>query len=421
MLDLKYIRENAEAVRQAIKNKRESANVDTLLELDIKRRELIAGTEADRARQNKVTARIAELKKIGQDASAVISEMRELAEKIKNQSDTLREIEGQIYEIQVRIPNIPHATVPVGTEKDNLQIKTWGEIPEKDYKPLPHYEIAERHNIIDFNRASRMSGSFFVGYRGLGAKLERALINFMLDLHVEKQGYTEVFPPFVVKRDTMFGTGQLPKLEEDMYRTEPDDLFLIPTAEVPVTNLHRDETLNGDDLPIKYTAYTPCFRREAGAYGKDTRGLMRIHQFDKVEMVKFVMPEVSYEELESLLQNAEQVLQLLGLPYRVLTLATGDLSFAAAKCYDIEVWAQGIEKWLEVSSCSNFEDFQARRANIRLRRKKGDKLEYPHTLNGSGLALPRTVIAILENYQQKDGSIIIPEALRKYMGVDRIG
>ncbi|MBN2411857.1 serine--tRNA ligase [candidate division KSB1 bacterium] len=421
MLDLKYIRENAETVRQAIKNKRESANVDTLLELDVKRRELIAETEADRARQNKVTARIAELKKTGQDASDVISEMRELAEKIKNQSDSLRDIENQIYEIQIRIPNIPHVTVPVGTEKDNLQIKTWGEIPERDFKPLPHYEIAERHNIIDFNRASRMSGSFFVGYRGLGAKLERALINFMLDLHVEKHGYTEVFPPFVVKRDTMFGTGQLPKLEEDMYRTEPDDLFLIPTAEVPVTNLHREETLNGDDLPIKYTAYTPCFRREAGAYGKDTRGLMRIHQFDKVEMVKFVIPEVSYEELESLLQNAEDVLQLLGLPYRVLTLATGDLSFAAAKCYDIEVWAQGIEKWLEVSSCSNFEDFQARRANIRLRRKKGDKLEYPHTLNGSGLALPRTVIAILENYQQKDGSIIIPEVLRKYMGVDRIG
>ncbi len=368
-----------------------------------------------------MTARIAELKKAGQDASDVIKEMRELAEKIKKQSDALRDIENQIYEIQIRIPNIPHETVPVGSEKDNIEIKTWGEIPEKDFKPLPHYEIAEKHNIIDFNRASRMSGSFFVSYRGLGAKLERALINFMLDLHVEKHGYTEVFPPFVVKRDTMFGTGQLPKLEEDMYRTEPDDLFLIPTAEVPVTNLHRDETLSGDELPVKYTAYTPCFRREAGAYGKDTRGLMRIHQFDKVEMVKFVKPEVSYEELESLLQNAEEVLQLLGLPYRVLILATGDLSFAAAKCYDIEVWAQGIEKWLEVSSCSNFEDFQARRANIRLRRKKGDKLEYPHTLNGSGLALPRTVIAILENYQQKDGSIIIPEVLKKYMGVDRIG
>jgi len=421
MLDLKFIRENIETVRKAIQNKRESANVDTLLELDIKRRELIVGTESERANQNKVTARIAELKKAGQDASDVIKEMRDLAEKIKNQSETLRDIENQIYEIQIRIPNIPHETVPVGSEKDNIEIKRWGEIPEKDFKPLPHYDIAEKYNIIDFNRASRMSGSFFVGYRGLGAKLERALINFMLDLHVEKHGYTEVFPPFIVKRETMFGTGQLPKLEEDMYRIASDDLFLIPTAEVPVTNLHRNETLNGDDLPIKYTAYTPCFRREAGAYGKDTRGLMRIHQFDKVEMVKFVKPEISYEELESLLQNAEEVLQLLELPYRVLILATGDLSFAAAKCYDIEVWAQGIEKWLEVSSCSNFEDFQARRANIRLRRKKGDKLEYPHTLNGSGLALPRTVIAILENYQQKDGSIIIPKVLRKYMGVERIG
>jgi len=317
MLDLKFIRENIDTVRKAIKNKRESANVDTLLELDIKRRELIVGTESDRANQNKVTARIAELKKAGQDASEVIKEMRELAEKIKKQNETLRDIENQIYEIQIRIPNIPHETVPVGSEKDNIEIKRWGE--------------------------------------------------------------------------------------------------------VPVTNLHRNETLNGDDLPIKYTAYTPCFRREAGAYGKDTRGLMRIHQFDKVEMVKFVKPEISYEELESLLQNAEEVLQLLELPYRVLTLATGDLSFAAAKCYDIEVWAQGIEKWLEVSSCSNFEDFQARRANIRLRRKKGEKLEYPHTLNGSGLALPRTVIAILENYQQKDGSIIIPKVLRKYMGVERIG
>jgi len=421
MLDLKFIRENVDTVRKAIENKRESADVDKLIELDVKRRELIAGTEAGRANQNKVTARIAELKKAGQDASDVIKEMRELSEKIKKQSDALRDIESQIYDIQIRIPNIPHATVPVGSEKDNVQVKTWGEIPVKDFKPLPHYEIAERYNIIDFNRASRMSGSFFVGYRGLGAKLERALINFMLDLHVEKHGYTEVFPPFVVKRDTMFGTGQLPKLEDDMYYVGLDDLFLIPTAEVPVTNLHRDETLGGDDLPVKYTAYTPCFRREAGAYGKDTRGLMRIHQFDKVEMVKFVKPEDSYEELESLLQNAEEVLQLLELPYRVLTLATGDLSFAAAKCYDIEVWAQGIEKWLEVSSCSNFEDFQARRANIRLRRKKGDKLEYPHTLNGSGLALPRTVIAILENYQQKDGSIIIPEVLRKFMGVDRIG
>ncbi|HPG41676.1 MAG TPA: serine--tRNA ligase [bacterium] len=421
MLDLKFIRENIDLVRNAIQNKHEKANIDELLALDVQRRELIAETEAARANQNKVTMRIAELKKAGQDATAVIKEMRDLGDSIKKQSDALREVENKIYEIQIRIPNIPHHSVPVGSEKDNLQVKKWGEILAKDFKPLPHHEIAEKYNIIDFNRASRMSGSFFVGYRGLGARLERALINFMLDLHIQRHGYTEIFPPFLVRRDTMFGTGQLPKLEEDMYHTMPDDLFLIPTAEVPVTNLHRDEILNGEELPIKYTAYTPCFRREAGAYGKDTRGLMRIHQFDKVEMVKFVLPENSYEELESLLLNAEEVLQLLNLPYRVLALATGDLSFAAAKCYDIEVWAEGLGKWLEVSSCSNFEDFQARRANIRMRRKKGDKLEYPHTLNGSGLALPRTMIAILENYQQKDGSIIIPDVLRPFMGVDRIG
>ncbi len=421
MLDLKFIRENIELVRNAIQNKHEKANIDELLALDVQRRELIAETEAARANQNKVTMRIAELKKAGQDAANVIKEMRDLGDSIKKQSDALRDVENKIYEIQIRIPNIPHHSVPVGSEKDNLQVKKWGEIPEKDFKPMPHYEIAEKYNIIDFNRASRMSGSFFVSYRGLGARLERALINFMLDLHIQKHGYTEILPPFVVRRDTMFGTGQLPKLEEDMYHTMPDDLFLIPTAEVPVTNLHREEILNGEELPIKYTAYTPCFRREAGAYGKDTRGLMRIHQFDKVEMVKFVLPENSYDELESLLLNAEEVLQLLKLPYRVLTLATGDLSFAAAKCYDIEVWAEGLGKWLEVSSCSNFEDFQARRANIRMRRKKGEKLEYPHTLNGSGLALPRTMIAILENYQQKDGSIIIPDVLRPFMGVERIG
>jgi seryl-tRNA synthetase len=265
-----------------------------------------------------------------------------------------------------------------------------------------------------------MSGASFVGYRGLGAKLERALINFMLDLHIEKHGYTEVSPPFVTKREAMFGTGQLPKLEEDMYYIPADDLFLIPTAEVPVTNLHREEVLDGEELPIFYTAYTPCFRREAGTYGKDTRGLVRIHQFDKVEMVKFVKPETSYEEHEKLVANAEEVLQLLGLPYRVVTLATGDLSFAAAKCYDLEVYAMGMEKWLEVSSCSNFEDFQARRANIRFRPFKGAKPEYVHTLNGSGLALPRTVIAILENYQQEDGTVEVPAILRPYMGVDVI-
>jgi len=420
MLDLKFIRENPDLVRKAIENKREKADLDKLLELDVERRKIIGEVETARAEQNRVTAKIAEMKKAGQDATPIIAEMKELSAQIKVLNDELRNIENQIRDIQIWIPNIPHPSAPIGDEDKNEIIKHWGELPEIDFKPLTHYEIGERLDIIDFARASKISGSFFVGYRGLGAKLERALINFMIDLHVEKHGYTEVSPPFVTKRETMFGTGQLPKLEEDMYHIPEDDLFLIPTAEVPVTNLHRDEMLNGDDLPIYYTAYTPCFRREAGAYGKDTRGLMRIHQFDKVEMVKFVKPETSYDELEALLQNAEEVLQLLELPYRIKNLATGDLSFAAAKCYDLEVWAQGIEKWLEVSSCSNFEDFQARRANIRFRRQKGAKPEYVHTLNGSGLALPRTVIAILENYQTDEGTVIVPKVLRKYMGVDII-
>ena len=420
MLDLKFIRENVDVVREAIKNKREKADVDALINLDVERREIIGKVEASRAEQNRVTNQIADMKKNKQDATDIIAEMKNLSADIKALNDRLREVEKEIHDIQIWIPNIPHPSCPVGGEDQNELVRTWGEIPELDFKPLPHHEIAEKLNIIDFARASRISGSFFVGYRGLGAKLERALINFMIDLHVEKHGYTEVSTPFVTKRDAMFGTGQLPKLEEDMYHITNDDLFLIPTAEVPVTNLHREEVISGDNLPIYYTAYTPCFRREAGAYGKDTRGLMRIHQFDKVEMVKFVKPETSYEELELLLQNAEEVLQLLELPYRVLTLATGDLSFAAAKCYDIEVWAQGLEKWLEVSSCSNFQDFQARRANIRMRRQKGEKLEYVHTLNGSGLALPRTVIAILENYQTDEGTVIVPKVLRKYLGVDVI-
>ena len=420
MLDLKYIREHADLVKQAIKNKRENADVDALLDLDVKRRDYIGKVESARAEQNKVTQKIAQMKKAGQDATLVIEEMRQLAEAIKAMSDELKSVEDQIHDLLIRIPNIPHESVPVGGEQDNQLVKTWGELPEQDFQPVPHYDIAEKLGIIDFARASRMSGSFFVSYRGLGARLERALINFMIDMHVEKHGYTEVFPPFVTKREAMFGTGQLPKLEEDMYHCELDDLFLIPTAEVPVTNLHRDEMLSGDELPVKYTAYTPCFRREAGAYGKDTRGLMRIHQFNKVEMVKFVKPEDSWDELESLLQNAQDVLQALELPYRVLTLATGDLSFAASKCYDIEVYAKGIDKWLEVSSCSNFVDFQARRANIRFRREKGAKPEFVHTLNGSGLALPRTVIAILENYQTDEGTIQVPPVLQKYMGVDII-
>jgi len=420
MLDLKFIRENPDLVKKAVEAKRERANVDDLLELDVQRRQVIGEVESAQAEQNKVNKKIAEMKRSGQDASDVIAEMRQLSSDIQKKNEKRRDIEQKIYEIQIRIPNIPHESVPIGGEEDNAFVRSWGEFEEKDYKPLPHYECAEKLGLIDFQRGSNLSGSFFVSYRGLGAKLERALINFMIDMHVEKHGYTEIFPPFITKREVMFGTGQLPKLEDDMYLIEQDDLFLIPTAEVPVTNLHRGEMLSGDDMPIKYTAYTPCFRREAGAYGKDTRGLMRIHQFNKVEMVRFVKPENSYDELESLLADAEEVLQALELPYRVLNLASADLSFAAAKCYDLEIWAEGIEKWLEVSSCSNFLDFQARRANIRFRRQKGAKPEYVHTLNGSGLALPRTVIGILENYQTDEGTVIVPPVLRKYMGVDII-
>ncbi len=420
MLDLKFIRDNSQLVRKAIENKREKADLDALLALDQQRRENISKVESARAQQNKITQQIAEMKKAGRDASEIISEMRRLSVSIKDMTAGLKQIEQDISDIHIRIPNIPHASVPVGGEADNEEIKRWGEAPKVDFKPKTHIDIAEKLGLIDFLRAARMSGSFFVSYRGAGAKLERALINFMLDLHAEKHGYTEIFPPFVTKIEAMLGTGQLPKLEDDMYYVPEDGLYLIPTAEVPVTNLHREEMLNGDDLPIRYTAYTPCFRREAGAYGADTRGLMRIHQFNKVEMVKFVTPESSYDELEKLLQDAEEVLQLLELPYRVLTLATGDLSFAAAKCYDIEVYAQGLDKWLEVSSCSNYETFQARRANIRFKRKKGDKPEFVHTLNGSGLALPRTVIAILENYQTDEGTVIVPKVLQEYMNTDVI-
>ncbi|RMF64811.1 MAG: serine--tRNA ligase, partial [Calditrichaeota bacterium] len=355
----------------------------------------------------------------GKDAGAEIAEMRAVSEEIKQRDAEINAVEEQIRDIQIWIPNLPHASVPVGeNEKDNVEVRRWGEPEEKGFQPRPHWEVAEKLGIVDFARGAKVTGAFFVSYRGLGAKLERALINFMLDLHIEKHGYTEISPPFVVNRTSMFATAQLPKLEEDMYLAEVDDLFLIPTAEVPVTNLHRDEILAEKDLPIAYTAYTPCFRREAGTYGKDTRGLVRIHQFDKVEMVKFVQPESSYDELEHLLANAEEVLQLLKLPYRVIELCTADLSFAAAKCYDIEVWAPGVERWLEVSSCSNFEDFQARRGNIRFRRVSSGKPEFVHTLNGSGLALPRTVIAILENYQTEEGTVIVPDVLRDYLGTE---
>jgi seryl-tRNA synthetase len=421
MLDLKFIRENFALVKQAAENKKQPVDLESLRTLDLQRRDIIQQVEELKNQRNVASQEIGKLKKQGTDASLQIARMQEVGEKIKQLDEGLKEIENEIHKIQIWIPNIPHSSVPVGaSEKDNVEIKRWGEPPKIDFQPKAHWEIAEKLGIVDFARGSKVAGSFFISYKALGAKLERALINFMIDLHVQKHGYVEIFPPFMVNRESMFTTGQLPKLEEDMYRAEIDDLFLIPTAEVPVTNLHRDEILKEKELPIYYTAYTPCFRREAGSYGRDTRGLVRIHQFDKVEMVKFVKPETSYDELETLLANAEEVLQLLNLPYRVIQLCTADLSFAAAKCYDIEVWAPGVQKWLEVSSCSNFEDFQARRGNIRFRRDASSKLEFIHTLNGSGLALPRTVIAILENYQTDEGSVVVPEVLRTYLGVDVI-
>lgn len=424
MLDLKFIRENPEIVREALRKRNEEAPLDEILELDERWRAVTTELQSLRHKQKELSREIGRLKREGKDPSDVIQEMRTISQKARALEDEERELKRKLDQLLLLIPNIPHESVPVGVdENDNVVVREWGEKPQFDFEPKPHWELGVMHDIIDFERAAKLAGSNFVMFKGLGARLERALINFMLDLHIEKHGYTEIFsPPLLVNRKTMTGTGQLPKLEEDMYRCEVDDFFLIPTAEVPVTNIFADEIIDGSQLPIYYVCYTPCFRREAGSYGRDVRGLIRVHQFDKVELVKFTLPETSYEEHEKLLRDAEEVIQLLGLPYRVVELCTGELSFAASKCYDIEVWAAGIERYLEVSSCSNFEDFQARRANIRFRRAKGSKPEYVHTLNASGVALPRTVIAILENYQQPDGSIIIPEVLRPYMGgIERIG
>ncbi len=429
MLDLKFIRDNPDIVRTMLEQRKMDAPLDQIINADRKWRELMGEAESIRSHQNAVSKEIAELKKTKQDASEQITEMRQVSQKIKELNERVQVHKDEVDEILINIPNIPHSSTPVGnSEADNIEVKRWGDLPTFDFEPEPHWELAEALDIIDFRRGAKVAGSNFVLFKGVGAKLERSLINFMLDLHVSQHGYTEVSPPFVANRPTMTGTGQLPKFEEDMYRCDRDeahessDLFLIPTAEVPVTNIFAGEYLDGRNLPINYTAYTPCFRREAGSYGRDTRGLVRVHQFDKVEMVKFALPETSYDEHELLLTNAEDVLQALGLPYRVVTLCTADLGFAAAKCYDIEVWAAAEERFLEVSSCSNFEDFQARRANIRFRREPGAKPEFVHTLNASGLALPRVVIAILENYQQADGSICIPEVLEPYMGgVGRIG
>ncbi|MDD4980962.1 MAG: serine--tRNA ligase [Candidatus Omnitrophica bacterium] len=420
MLDIKFIRENLGLVKESIKSRNLKLDLDGLVKLDDFRRKALSEVEDLRAQRNRANDEISALLKAKKDAKSKIASMKKISERIGGLEAGLKEMNAQLDELLLAIPNIPHTSVPVGEPSCKKTVRSWGALPEFDFKPATHIELAQHLDIIDFSRAAKISGSNFILYKGWGARLERALINFMLDLHTKKHGYTEVFPPFLVNRASMTGTGQLPKLEEDMYRLKDDDLFLIPTAEVPVTNIFRDEILDEDKLPVYYTAYTACFRREAGSYGKDTKGLMRVHQFDKVELVKFVRPETSYEELERLVGNAEEALQLLGLPYRVAMLSTQDLSFSASKCYDLEAYAAGMDSWLEVSSCSNFESFQARRANIKFRRKpttndQRPTTEFVHTLNGSGVALARTVIAILENYQQKDGSIAIPEVLRPYL------
>ncbi len=415
MLDLKFIRENTDLVKKSIKDRAAKVDLDEIVKLDAARRKVLTSLDGLRSEKNKANDEISVLLKEKKDPKKKIAAMKKISTEIGKLEKELKKLEPKLYDLILTVPNIPHESLPVGAVEKNKVIRSWREPKKPDFSVKTHDELAEKLDIIDFKRATKITGSNFILYKGWGARLERALLNFMLDFHTEKHGYTEVFPPFLVNRASMTGTGQLPKLEEDMYRLKDDDLFLIPTAEVPVTNIYRDDILNEDDLPINYTAYTACFRREAGSYGKDTKGLMRVHQFNKVELVKFVKPEDSFNELEKLLGNAEDVLQALGLPYRVVMLATEDLSFAASKCYDIEAYASGIDKWLEVSSCSNFCDFQARRANIRFRNSTTKKLAFIHTLNGSGVALARTMIAILENYQQKDGTVIVPDVLRRYM------
>ncbi|MEN8702512.1 serine--tRNA ligase [Bacillus infantis] len=418
MLDIKYLRSNFEEVKNRLQHRGEDlGDLGKFEDLDVRRRELIMETEQLKSRRNEVSQQVAALKREKKDADSLIAEMREVGDKIKAFDEELRTVEESLDSLLMSIPNIPHESVPVGeTEDDNVEARKWGEVREFSFEPKPHWDVATDLDILDFERAGKVTGSRFVFYKGLGARLERALFNFMLDLHTEEHGYMEVLPPYMVNRASMTGTGQLPKFEEDAFLIESEDYFLIPTAEVPVTNMHRDEILTNEQLPINYAAFSACFRSEAGSAGRDTRGLIRQHQFNKVELVKFVRPEDSYDELEKLTGHAEKVLQLLGLPYRVLSMCTGDLGFTAAKKYDIEVWIPSYGTYREISSCSNFEAFQARRANIRFRREPKGKPEHLHTLNGSGLAIGRTVAAILENYQQEDGSVIIPEVLRPYMG-----
>jgi seryl-tRNA synthetase len=425
MLDLRLIRQEPEQVRAGLAARGASDRTDEvvgrIIGLDEERRTLIAEGDALKARRNTVSQQVGERKRRGEDAEDVIAEMKTVGERIREIDTRLREIEGEIETLLLHTPNLPHASVQPGGEEANQVIRSWGEKGSFSFEPRPHWDLAAELGLLDLPAGAKISGSGFPVFTGAGAKLERSLINWMLDLHSEEHGYTEVAPPFLVNRDSMQGTGQYPKFVQDgdAYEVAGDGLYLIPTAEVPVTNLHQEELLGAERFPIAYVAYSPCFRREAGAAGKDTRGLLRVHQFDKVELVRFERPENSDAALEALTGHAERVLQLLGLPYRVVRLAAGDLGFASALTYDLEVWSPGVDRWLEVSSCSNYRDYQARRAGIRFRPAPGEKPEFVHTLNGSGLALPRTVIAILENGQQEDGSVVVPEVLRPYVGTDR--
>ncbi|MBV4420245.1 serine--tRNA ligase [Clostridium tyrobutyricum] len=420
MLDLKKIRNNPEEIKKLLSNRGEDfdlSSIDEVLDLDEERRNILVKVEELKKNRNESSSKIAKMKKSGESADEVLAEMKKLSSEIKEYDVKLSSIDDKIQYIMLRIPNIPNSQVPDGkSDADNVEIRRWSDPTKFDFEPKAHWDIGTDLNILDFERAGKVSGSRFTFYKGLGSRLERSIISYFLDVHTEKHGYTEMMPPYMVNRDSMTGTGQLPKFEEDAFRISNNDFFLIPTAEVPVTNFYRNETLKGEDLPIKYAAYSACFRSEAGSAGRDTRGLVRQHQFNKVELVKFVKPEQSYDELEKLTRDAEDVLRGLKLPYRVVRICKGDLGFTAALKYDIEVWMPSYNRYVEISSCSNFEDFQARRANIKYKETPKDKPKYIHTLNGSGVAIGRTVAAILENYQREDGTVEIPEVLRPYMG-----
>lgn len=417
MLDMKFVRENLDLVQAAMEKRGKDVPLEEFRKLDARRREILFEVEQLKAHRNAVSKKVGELKRTGQDATAIIEEMGNVGEQIKAMDEELKEIEPRMEQILLGIPNMPNEAVPVGTdENSNVVLRTWGEPRKFDFEPKTHWEIGEGCDVLDFERGGKVTGARFTFLKGAGARLERALINLMLDTHTGEHGYTEVFPPFMANSASMQGTGQLPKFAEDMFKVEGTDYYLIPTAEVPVTNMYREEILDAEQLPIYHCAYSACFRAEAGSAGRDTRGIIRQHQFNKVELVKFVKPEDSYAELEKLTANAEKILQMLQLPYRVMALCTGDLGFSSAKTYDLEVWLPSFNTYREISSCSNFEDFQARRAGIKFRREKGAKAEFVHTLNGSGLAIGRTVAAILENYQDAEGNVVVPEVLRAYMG-----